>query len=457
MIVVPPRVCLGDKGLNPKLTDKPKNIKNKFHKYFTMISFNNFLLLLFSCCQSQGDTALKSVFLNSETSGSVCDTYWKPSTEQWCIRSLWYQTNEECIWTFVFDATLNYVTFETEAANSYGHCVYDYMQLPFEPSTISSYSSRYCSPCISCGHRNPPEVVKAGEQVRWKTDAGLNAHGLDLCVTVMEATATPSSAPTPVPSMAPSSVPDTSQPTKVPEEHCTNSVTDVDETDVDCGGSCPGCIESRACNTFNDCASQNCNELNKCDAAPSSAPSIAPSSAPVDDLSSCRQNPCWTGEEACCDALFTSLFVTSKLTNRILEFDPAVKSYITFADIPMRVDRPVYIAFGNEGENGADLFVTSATSNKVEKYHHETGSYIGTLLDSNNFSDEAGFQPGVLRTTKFGGHIFIANETKSIHLFKNDISTQTLVFSADSNSGCSITDFTVRDKSTGERAGRGGG
>jgi hypothetical protein len=36
---------------------------------------------------------------------------------------------------------------------------------------------------------------------------------------------------------------------------CTNGVKDQDETDVDCGGSCPGCAEFKACNVDSDCAS----------------------------------------------------------------------------------------------------------------------------------------------------------------------------------------------------------
>lgn len=40
--------------------------------------------------------------------------------------------------------------------------------------------------------------------------------------------------------------------------HCFNQVKDADESDVDCGGSCPLCDIAHGCNTNNDCALNNC-------------------------------------------------------------------------------------------------------------------------------------------------------------------------------------------------------
>lgn len=40
--------------------------------------------------------------------------------------------------------------------------------------------------------------------------------------------------------------------------HCVDGVKDLDETAVDCGGSCLGCAATQACNVNQDCASQLC-------------------------------------------------------------------------------------------------------------------------------------------------------------------------------------------------------
>ncbi len=40
--------------------------------------------------------------------------------------------------------------------------------------------------------------------------------------------------------------------------HCTNSVLDEDESDLDCGGSCFGCDVDRSCRVANDCQTRTC-------------------------------------------------------------------------------------------------------------------------------------------------------------------------------------------------------
>ncbi len=40
--------------------------------------------------------------------------------------------------------------------------------------------------------------------------------------------------------------------------HCLNGTKDADETDVDCGGSCPACVVGKACQQATDCAGSNC-------------------------------------------------------------------------------------------------------------------------------------------------------------------------------------------------------
>jgi hypothetical protein len=41
-------------------------------------------------------------------------------------------------------------------------------------------------------------------------------------------------------------------------DHCTNGVRDGDESDVDCGGSCPRCAAGKSCVANTDCQSGSC-------------------------------------------------------------------------------------------------------------------------------------------------------------------------------------------------------
>ncbi|MEM9462164.1 MAG: DUF5060 domain-containing protein [Myxococcota bacterium] len=50
--------------------------------------------------------------------------------------------------------------------------------------------------------------------------------------------------------------------------HCDNGVTDGDETDVDCGGSCSGCAPGSDCTVDSDCASGQCSPGGQCEAPP---------------------------------------------------------------------------------------------------------------------------------------------------------------------------------------------
>ena len=97
-------------------------------------------------------------------------------------------------------------------------------------------------------------------------------------------TSMPSSSPSEEPTEAPSSSP-SAAPSEVPsvsptQPHCTNYLKDVDETDVDCGGSdCPACAENEFCSVWQDCKTQNC-DGGTCGSAPSAFPSVSPSLAP---------------------------------------------------------------------------------------------------------------------------------------------------------------------------------
>ncbi len=48
---------------------------------------------------------------------------------------------------------------------------------------------------------------------------------------------------------------------------CTNKTKDGDETDVDCGGSCPQCKEGKACQKNGDCDTGKCGDSGKCEKA----------------------------------------------------------------------------------------------------------------------------------------------------------------------------------------------
>ena len=67
-----------------------------------------------------------------------------------------------------------------------------------------------------------------------------------------------------------------------------------------------------------------CNEI-KATLAPTPAPTVAPTLiytfAPTQQGLSCEESGCWTGEERCCSELLSNLFVTSKMTRRILFLD----------------------------------------------------------------------------------------------------------------------------------------
>ena len=45
---------------------------------------------------------------------------------------------------------------------------------------------------------------------------------------------------------------------------CTNNIKDTDESDIDCGGSCPSCADNKNCTGDIDCQSGYCNEINIC-------------------------------------------------------------------------------------------------------------------------------------------------------------------------------------------------
>ncbi len=69
---------------------------------------------------------------------------------------------------------------------------------------------------------------------------------------------------------APAEATNTEAPAEAPEKaepSCDDGLLNQDETDVDCGGSCPACADGLSCKTDSDCQSQDCNG-GRCRAAP---------------------------------------------------------------------------------------------------------------------------------------------------------------------------------------------
>jgi len=110
-------------------------------------------------------------------------------------------------------------------------------------------------------------------------------------------TADPTSRPSPLPTFAPSDVPTanpTHQPTLAPSESptaasCLDGIRNNDETDVDCGGLCPGCQLGAACLTGADCLNGDC-QLTFASSmfegvcvsfSPTFTPSVSPSFSPT--------------------------------------------------------------------------------------------------------------------------------------------------------------------------------
>ena len=83
-------------------------------------------------------------------------------------------------------------------------------------------------------------------------------------------------------SSAPTQSPTTAAPTS---QHCSNGVTDQDETDFNCGGgSCPACEEGQRCVTPADCAQGLCEGDVCATAVPTASPTaatVAPTAAPT--------------------------------------------------------------------------------------------------------------------------------------------------------------------------------
>jgi hypothetical protein len=96
----------------------------------------------------------------------------------------------------------------------------------------------------------------------------------------------PTLVPTAMPTVVPSAQP-TLSPTLYPTSACTNGVQDVDESDVDCGGSsCRSCVVGSSCRGDADCRTGKCSGSGVCATrapteSPTKMPTLAPTTAPT--------------------------------------------------------------------------------------------------------------------------------------------------------------------------------
>lgn len=73
---------------------------------------------------------------------------------------------------------------------------------------------------------------------------------------------------------------------------CRNHTLDADETDVDCGGSCPKrCGLYQACNDNNDCASRNCDDTKMCGKGKGAPKEVASNDGSAARKRNARRNP----------------------------------------------------------------------------------------------------------------------------------------------------------------------
>lgn len=87
--------------------------------------------------------------------------------------------------------------------------------------------------------------------------------------------------PTKSPSPSPTKTPSTSPSVAPTAAGCNDGLLNGDETDVDCGGSCPGCTLGEACSVTSDCFGSDC-VANVCVTfAPTAAPTVFPTTSPT--------------------------------------------------------------------------------------------------------------------------------------------------------------------------------
>jgi hypothetical protein len=73
---------------------------------------------------------------------------------------------------------------------------------------------------------------------------------------------------------------------------CSDGITNGSETDIDCGGNCPRCVNGQGCASRNDCAGAFCDD-NVCQQCSTSAQCGTDTNGP------CFCEPTWDGPMTC--------------------------------------------------------------------------------------------------------------------------------------------------------------
>jgi hypothetical protein len=143
-----------------------------------------------------------------------------------------------------------------------------------------------CTPGDPCEVQCVSDAAGVYLSRNYCTQAGFTMCDYSEAPTASPTTA-PTSAPTASPTYSPTSAP-SAAPTAVPTPgHCIDTTKTGDESDIDCGGSCPLCGTSKNCTASTDCASGYCkkeNGTNTCDfptLAPTASPTLAPTPVPT--------------------------------------------------------------------------------------------------------------------------------------------------------------------------------
>ena len=186
--------------------------------------------------------------------------------------------------------------------------------------------------------------------------------------------------------------------------------------------------------------------------APTMTPTLAPTMAPT-PWYGCKEK-CWTGMEDCCERITTNIFVTSRLTERILFFDFHDLSYKLFLSNQETQSCPMsrspganHIAFSPTGD---EIYATrssdGATPGAIEAYHAQSSQHTHTLLSALHATPDPTappFSPGVLRTHD-SLLLFSDQSTGTLYaapLAANEISTPVLLYTAPAD--CLVVDVAI--------------
>jgi DNA-binding beta-propeller fold protein YncE len=167
-----------------------------------------------------------------------------------------------------------------------------------------------------------------------------------------------------------------------------DGVKDGTESDVDCGGGCPGCATDQVCNGNNDCASMICTN-NKC-AAPFLGMYVSGYSdnkihrydangAPIAAFSATITNP-----EALALGPDGLLYAASFSPGSVQRFNATTGAFVsTFVPTGSGgLGTAVGLAFGPDG----NLYVSSWANNSILEFDGATGAFIKVFASGNGLT-----------------------------------------------------------------------